>query len=122
MRYLTIGVLILCLLVGLCWYAEQEIYHRTDAISVPLELALAALRDGDEALARKYAAQAAAAWKQSEAVLSSIISHDHTNGIGEAMAELPWVQSEELGRAVESVRKQVQELADMDKIRWKNIL
>lgn len=122
MRYFIIGILILCLLIGLCWYAEQEISNRTDAITAPLELALDALRDGNETLAQAYVAQAAAAWEQSEAVLSSIISHDHTNGIGEAMAELPWAHGDELGRAVESVRKQVQELADMDRIRWKNIL
>ncbi len=122
MRYFTIGLLILCLLFSLCWYTEQEISQRTSAIALPLELAIAALRDGNEALAQTYVAQATAAWEQSETILSSIISHDHTNGIGEAMAELPWTHGAELGRAVESLRQQIQELADLDRIRWKNIL
>ena len=121
MRYLIIGVLILCLLIGLCWFSELKIRECTTEISAPLQLALNAIRNEDEGAARDYIAMAAYNWNEYEGVLASFISHDHTNKIGEAIALLPWVQDIDLAQAVEALLKQVQDLAEMDRIIWRNI-
>ena len=122
MKYFTIGILILCLLTGLCWYAEREISERTRQIANPLELALSAVREGNDPDAHAWVSQAAVSWAKNEGVLASLISHDHTNGIGEAMARLPWLNGKDLGQAVEEVLKQIRGLADMERIVWRNIL
>ena len=122
MKYFIIGILILGLLVGLCIFAELEIETRSRAVSAPLEEALVALRDGAEQTVRVCIDRAADAWAESESVFASFISHDHTNRITEALAELPWLQGKELGQSIESILKQVQGLAEMDEIIWKNLL
>lgn len=122
MKYLVIGLLILCLLIGLCWFAEREIAERTRLIAAPLERSLLAVRRGDGAAARSYAEQAAAAWDAHEAVLASFISHDHTNAITEELAQLPFLDGAALGQALEALLTQVRGLAEMERIVWKNIL
>lgn len=122
MKYFVIGVFILCLLVGLCFFAEREIGERSREIAAQLELALSALKAENGEQTQFYLKKAADAWAQSEGILASFISHDHTNGIGEALAGLPWLAGNELGQAIEALLKQVRGLAEMDQIVWKNIL
>ena len=55
-------------------------------------------------------------------MLASFISHDHTNGIDEEMAQLPWLSGNALGQAIEGLLKRVRGLAEMDLILWENIL
>lgn len=122
MKYLIVGVSILCLLIGLCWFAEHEINARTRQIADALELALLAVRAGDDTLAQTYSAQATAAWAKNEAMLASLISHDHTNNIAEDLAQLSWLRGRALGQALEALLEQVRGLAEMERIVWKNIL
>lgn len=122
MKYLIIGVSILCLLIGLCWFAEHEISTRTHQIAEALELALFAVRAGDDTMAKTYTVRAAAAWAEHEAVLASLISHDHTNDIAEDLAQLSWLRGHALGQALEALLEQVRGLEEMERIVWKNIL
>lgn len=122
MKYFVTGMIILCLLAGLCIYAEWEISKRSSEITDQLELALAALKDEDEAQAQSYLNRASEVWKKSKPVLASFISHDHTNGIDEEMAQLPWLSGNALGQAIEGLLKRVRGLAEMDLILWENIL
>ena len=122
MKYFVIGVLILSILIGLSVFADLEIDNRTREVSIPLEEALSALRAGNEQEVQACMIRAADAWTKSERVLASFISHDHTNSITEQLAQLPWLQGKELGQTIEGILKQVQGLAEMDEIVWKNIL
>ena len=47
MKYLYCGLLILCLLLGACWLSGREIGRRSEAVALPLEGAVSALRAGD---------------------------------------------------------------------------
>ena len=122
MKYFVTGILILCTLIGLCWLSAWEITERTRQIAEPLEQALSAIQAGDNAKAQAYAAQATESWAASEAVLASFISHDHTNAIAEALAQLPWLRGPELGKALEALLTQLYGLAEMEQITWANIL
>ncbi|MBO4418450.1 MAG: DUF4363 family protein [Oscillospiraceae bacterium] len=122
MKYLTIGVLILCLLVGLCWYSERTITKQTQEITAKLELALSALREGNEPEAHAWLCQASAAWGKTERFLASYISHDHTNKISETFSQLSWLTGHELGQRIEEILNQVRNLAEMERVLWKNIL
>lgn len=122
MKYFVIGVLILSILIGLSVFADLEIDNRTREVSIPLEEALSALRAGNEQEVQACMIRAADAWTKSERVLASFINHDHTNNITEQLAQLPWLQGKELGQTIEGILKQVQGLAEMDEIVWKNIL
>ena len=121
MKYFYIGVLILCLLVAGCLLTAWEIGRRTEAVAQPLALALEALRAGDEAGSRAQARFAAAEWDRHQGVLAALISHDHTNGVGEALAGLSWSQGPELGRRLEELLRRVRELAEMDRVVWRNL-
>ena len=122
MKYLMIGLVILSLLIGLCWYSEREIAERTREIAGQLELALAAVRVEDDTSAQRYAARASAAWKENETFLASIISHDHTNAIAESLSQLPWLQGQELGKTLSALLTQIRGLSEMEQIVWKNLL
>lgn len=122
MKYFVIGVLILSILIGLSVFADLEIDNRTREVSIPLEEALSALRAGNEQEVQACIIRTADAWTKSERVLASFISHDHTNSITEELAQLPWLQGKEIGQTIEGILKQVQGLAEMDEIVWKNIL
>lgn len=122
MKYFVIGIWILCFLVGLCIYADRAIAERTAEITVPLEQALAAIQAGDDQTAQACVARASQAWEENEKVFASFLSHDHTNSIREELSQLSWLQGNELGQRIEKILKQVQGLAEMDQIIWKNIL
>ena len=122
MKDFVIGLGILCLLVGLCQYGEREIAERTHRIAVPLEMTLTAIQSGNAAQAQTYIALAAHVWRENEAALASLINHDHTNRIGENLAQLPRTPVHELGWAVEGLLKQLRDLAEMERVLWKNIL
>lgn len=122
MKYLIIGILILALLVGMCFFSQKQIIYRSREIAHPLELALSAIQAGDEVLAQAFIAEAMAAWEQSETLFTSLISHDHTNAIREDLAQLPWTYGHELGRAVEKVLQQLHGLEEMERVDWGNLL
>ena len=122
MKYLVIGLGILSLLVVFCRYGEMEIKESTQQVAVPLELAITALQAENESQARTYIALANDIWTQKESTLASLISHDHTNQIGEELAKLAWIPTNELRPAVEVVLKLVRNLTEMERILWKNIL
>ena len=122
MKYLVIGLGILSLLVVFCRYGEMEIKESTQQVAVPLELAITALQAENESQARTYIALANDIWTQKESTLASLISHDRTNEIGEELAKLAWIPTNELRPAVEVVLKLVRNLAEMERILWKNIL
>ena len=121
MKFLCIGLLILALLVGGCVWSQRAVAVRAEAVGATLEAALEALRGGDEDAARRLAAEAAAAWEKHEGVLASLISHDHTNGVGEALAELQWAPREELGSRLAGLLETVRSLAEMERAALRNI-
>lgn len=121
MKYLYVGLLIIALLVGGCFWSQRAVAERAEAVAGPLEAALAAYEGGDAEAARGLAAEAAAEWAKHEGVLASLISHDHTNGIAEALAELQQAPEEELGSRLAGVLKAVRSLAEMERTVWRNV-
>ncbi len=121
MKYLWIGLLIAALLIGGCFWSQRTINARAGAVAAPLEEALRALRAGDETRARELADKAAAEWTRHEGILASFISHDHTNGVAEALAELELSPGEELGSRLARLLKAVRELAEMERLTLENV-
>ena len=121
MKYLYIGLLIIALLVGGCVWSQGAVAARAEAVAAPLEAAAEALEAGDEARARELAARAAAEWVRHEGILASFISHDHTNGVAEALAELELSPGEELGSRLARLLKAVRELSGMERLTLENV-
>ena len=121
MKYLTIGVVILCVLAAGCLLSGFEIRTRTEAVVRPLEQAKAAADAGDITLGRRCAAQAAREWARSEGLLSSLLSHEHISAVGTALAELEELREAELARACGRLIRLLRELAGQDAPRWRNV-
>lgn len=121
MKYLYVGILILCLLLGACWFSGQEIRWRTEAVTAPLQQALAALRGGDEARSRSFAGMAALEWEKNEGVLAALFSHHYTNEISMKLAELNWRHGEDFERVCDWVMRAVRELTETERVIWRNI-
>lgn len=121
MKYLYVGILILCLLLGACWFSGQEVRRRTETVTAPLEQALSALREGDEARGRSFAGMAALEWEKNEGVLASLFSHQYTNEISLRLAELRWLDGQQFERVCDRVLRAVRELKQMGNVIWRNI-
>ena len=122
MKYFYIGLLILALLLGGCIWAGRALRERTEAAAAPLEQALAALERGDEALGRSLLARAGAEWRRSEGLLASLLSHERTQAVSAALAELEELRGEALLRSCGRVLRALRELAETESLRWRNLL
>ncbi|MBR7009693.1 MAG: hypothetical protein IKI02_02145 [Oscillospiraceae bacterium] len=122
MKYLTIGLVILGLLAAGCLWSGRAIRTRTEAVIRPLEEAEAAAAAGDADIGRRCAARAALEWARCEGLLSSLLSHEHTNAVGAALAELEELPDGELARACGRLIRALRELAGQDAPRWRNVL
>ena len=121
MKYLYIGLFIIALLAAGCFWSQRAVAARAEAVAGPLEAAAEALEAGDAEAARALAARAAEEWARHEGVLASLISHDHTNGIAEALAELRQAPEEELGSRLAGLLEAVRGLAEMERAVWRNV-
>ena len=121
MKYMYIGLFIIALLIGGCFWSQRAVAVRAGAVAEPLEAAAEALEAGDATAARELTARAAAEWAKHEGVLASLISHDHTNGVSEALAELQQAPEEELGSRLAGLLKAVRGLAEMERAVWRNV-
>ena len=121
MKYFWIGALILCLLLAGCRVSQREILDRTEAVAAPLEAALEAYQQGETAESRRLAETAASEWARQEGVLASLLSHERTNQIGAALAELPRVSEEVFPEACRRALRAVRELAELERAVWRNI-
>ena len=121
MKYLYCGLLILCLLLGACWLSGREIGRRSEAVALPLENAVSALRAGDAAQGRQLLRRSAAEWERHEGVLASLMSHSSTDKIRAALAELEAVPDGELERLALGLLRAVRSLAEMNRPVWRNI-
>ena len=121
MKYLYIGLFIIALLIGGCVWSQRAVAARAEAVAAPLERAAEALKAGDAGAARELAAEAAAEWARHEGVLASLISHDHTNGVAEALAELQRAPEEELGSRLAGALEAVRRLAELERAVWRNV-
>lgn len=122
MKYLMIGLVILCVLAAGCLWSGFEIRARTEAVIRPLEQAETAAAAGDAAAGRRCAARAAREWARSEGLLSSLLSHERTGAVGAGLAELEQLPDGELARACGRLIRALRELARQDAPRWRNIL
>ena len=121
MKYLCIGSLIIALLIGGCFWSQRSIEAKAEAVAEPLEAALEALRGGDPAAARALAAEAAAEWAKHEGVLASLVSHERTGWIGQALEELALAPEEELGSRLAGTLRALRELAALERAAWRNV-
>ena len=121
MKYLCIGLLILALLLAGGLLDAGQVEARTEAVAGLLEQALTALRAEDEAGCRALLAQAGEEWAQQEALLSSLLSHDRTGGIGADFAEAAAMPADELERCCLRLLRAVRELAASERTSFKNI-
>ena len=121
MKYLYIGLFIIALLIGGCFASQAAVRRGAEAVAAPLEAAAEALEAGDPEAARGLAARAAEEWARHEGVLASLISHDHTNGIAEALAELQRAPEKELGSRLAGLLEAVRSLAEMERPVWRNV-
>ena len=121
MKYFWIGTMILCLLLAGCRVSQREIQDRTEAVTAPLEAAVEAFQQGEAAESRRLAEIAASEWARQEGVLASLLSHERTNQIGAALAELPRVSESDFLRACRRALRAVRELAELEQAVWRNI-
>ncbi len=122
MKYLWIGLMIAALMIAGCFWGGREIGRRAEAVAASLEDALNALESGDPARAWTLAAEAAAEWARHETLLEALVSHERTDGIGAALAELKWLEGPALGRACEGLLRQIRDLEYAETPRLSNIL
>lgn len=121
MKYLYLGLFILCMLICACWLTQREIGLRTEAIAAPLEDALRSVQTADAARGRQLLAQSAQLWEAHEGFFASLMSHSYTQEIDEALAVREGVRDSELPRFLLRLLHAVQVISDADQPLWHNI-
>ncbi|MBR3077987.1 MAG: DUF4363 family protein [Oscillospiraceae bacterium] len=121
MKYFWIGVMILCLLLTGCFLSQRELRQRTEAVAAPLAQAIAAYQRGETEQGRRLSETAALEWERKEGVLASLLSHNYTNRISAALAELGRTGDEDFLRVCEGLLRDIRALAEQERAVWRNI-
>lgn len=122
MKYMYIGLLILCLLLCACYLSTRQIDQRTEAMLLPLHRALQAFQAGDLTTKTRYVEETTAHWEQNEAFFASLLSHEKTAQVSEDLRILSLDHPEEFEKACVRLIDNLQRIRHMDLPVPENIL
>lgn len=122
MKYLYIGLLILCLLLCACYLSTRQIDHRTEAMVLPLHQALQAFRAGDVTAGTRFVAETNAQWARNEAFFASLLSHEKTAQVSEDLRLLSLGHPEEFEKTCIRLIDNLEKIRHMDLPVPENIL
>ncbi len=122
MKYLYIGLLILCLLLCACYLSTREVRDRTEALTLPLRQAVQAFRTGNLAERARLVAEAGARWAESEAFFASLLSHEKTSQVSEDLRRLSVADGDEFEQTCLRLLDSLDRIRRMDLPILENIL
>ena len=121
MKYLYLGLLILCLLLCACYLSSRQVQARIEAAALPLHRAMNAHRKGDGAARELAVRESLDRWKNSAPLLNSLLSHERTDQITDALEELQEADEASFVRLCHRALAQLAQLSRFNALRWENV-
>ena len=121
MKYLYLGLLILCLLLCACYLSNRQVQARIEAAALPLHRAMNAHRAGDGAARELAVRESLDRWKNSAPLLDSLLSHERTDQITDALEELQEADEASFVRLCHRALAQLAQLSGFNALRWENV-
>ena len=121
MKQLLIGILILILLLGACWFSSRQIRESCYELSGLLQKSLDAQSRGSTDARDRYLRQAAHLWARKEPILDALLSHVHTGEITAALHELPFLSGSDYAARCRAALEILRIIRRLDEIRWENV-
>lgn len=121
MKYLYLGLLILCLLLCACYLSNRQVQAGIEAAALPLHRAMRAHQAGDAAARDLALRESLSRWKSSSPQLDSLLSHDRTERITEALEELAEADEASFVRLCHKALARFERLSGFHALRWENL-